>query len=172
MSNSSIWPIVIAFWARVKLGVIAKKYSAFFKAPDYLVLIQDTRWRKGLLQKCSRCILQSQLTGPVINRTLVGGVSYPSAEKLSVYSTAIANWASHIRTLVWGMSYPSAEKQSVYSTAIADWVSHIQDTHGESYPSTEMQPVYSTGDWAAFSRALVRKRTYLLDWNSSQQKEF
>ena len=30
----------------------------------------------------------------VISRTLVGGGSYPSAEKQSVYSTAPANWAS------------------------------------------------------------------------------
>ena len=35
----------------------------------------------------------------VISRTLVGGGSYPSAEKQSVYSTAPADWAK----LVWNV---------------------------------------------------------------------
>ena len=90
------------------------------------------------LQRCSRCILQPQLIGPillgVIFRTPVEG-SYPSAEMQSVYSTAPVDRAKivrcHIRTLVEG-SYPSAEMQSVYSTAPVDWAKivrcHIQDT--------------------------------------------
>ena len=58
----------------------------------------------------------------VINRTVVEGGPYPSAEKQSVYSTAPANW-------VTGHSleqfYPSAEMQSVYSTAPTDWAEEI-----------------------------------------------
>ena len=46
----------------------------------------------------------------------LGGGSYPSAEKQSLYSTAPTDWATH-----WGGSYPPAEKQSVYSTPPNDW---------------------------------------------------
>ena len=38
----------------------------------------------------------------VISRTLVGGMSYPSAEKQSVYSTAPADWASvYVSKCIW-----------------------------------------------------------------------
>ena len=43
----------------------------------------------------------------VIIRTLVRGGSYPSAEKQSVYSTALANWATSILTLLGCFWYGS-----------------------------------------------------------------
>ena len=48
----------------------------------------------------------------------LGGVSYPSAEMLPVYSTAPGDWATghSLRE-----SYPSAQMKSVYSTTPADW---------------------------------------------------
>ena len=60
--------------ARVDLGAMAMKgYSAFPKAP-------------ALLEPHHQIVI-------VISRTLVGGVSYASAKKQSVYSTAQADWA-------------------------------------------------------------------------------
>ena len=59
--------------------------------------IQDTH--RGILtplQRCSRCILQTQPTGPVISEHS-SWESYPSAEMQSVYSTTPADWASICR---------------------------------------------------------------------------
>ena len=49
-----------------------KGYSAFLKAP--VLLDPHIKWFS------------------VVNRTLIEGMSYPSAEKQSVYSTAPADW--------------------------------------------------------------------------------
>ena len=66
---------MIAPWARVDLGEIAmKRYSAFPKAP-------------ALLEPHHQIVY-------FISRTLVGGESYPSAKKQSVYSTPPADWAN------------------------------------------------------------------------------
>ena len=92
--------------------------------------------------------------------------SYPSVEMQSMYSTALADWATGHSL---GESYPSAEKQLVYFTALADWghrtlirgillpqqrynwcilqpqLTGPQDTHwGNLTPCAEMQSVYST----------------------------
>ena len=67
--------------ARVDLGAMAMKgYSTFPKAPT-------------LLEPHHQIF-------NVISRTLVGGGSYPSAEKQSVYSTAPADWANYGRDVV------------------------------------------------------------------------
>ena len=92
-----------------------------------------TRWgRVTPQQRCSRCILQPKSTGPLIRgvlplcREAIGlfyspiqrghslEMSYPSAEKQLVYSTA-----------PWRESYSSAEVQSVYFTAPTDWVTRL-----------------------------------------------
>ena len=73
------------------------------------------------------------------------GKSYLSADIQSVYSTALADWATGHSL---EETYPSPEMQSVYSTALADratghWLA-------EYHPSPEIQSVYSTAlaDWA------------------------
>ena len=91
----------------------------------------------------NRCILQPEPTATQNTRWVE---SYPSAEIQSVYSAALADWAT-IHSL--GESYSFTETQSVYSAAIADWATgHLL---GESYPFTEMQSVYSAApaDWAS-----------------------
>ena len=66
---------MLPLWARVDLGAMTiKGYSTFPKAPD----ITGT--------SPSDCLV------PNLGHSL--GVSYPSAEVQSVYSTATANWVS------------------------------------------------------------------------------
>ena len=90
------------------------------------------------LQRCSRCILHPQWTGPVVwgflplGKNAVGvfyipnrlGQSfedfYLSAEMQSVYSTSPIDWASRLVDF-----YLSAEMQSVYSTSPMDWASRL-----------------------------------------------
>ena len=66
---------VLPLWAKVNLGGMAmKRYLAFPKTPTLWkprhqmvwCHIQDTRWGGVLTpqQRCSRCILKPQLTGP------------------------------------------------------------------------------------------------------------
>ena len=66
------------------------------------------------LQRCSRCILQPQLTGPQDTRWWE---SYLCRDAVGVFYSL--SWLGN-RTLVVG-SFISAEMQSVNSTASADW---------------------------------------------------
>ena len=83
---------MLSFRTRVDQGAMAMKgCSACSKPPallepHYLIVkcyIQDTRWGLNPLKRCSRYILQTQLTGP-----LVEGWSF-SVEMQTVYSTAL-----------------------------------------------------------------------------------
>ena len=119
---------MIPLQAGVDLGAIAMKwYSEFPKSPTSL--------------KTHPQIVSYHI------KTLVVRVSYPSAEKQSVYSRAQDDWVTGHRLGGWGfltplqrnnrcillpqptgpqetgrgVSYPSTEKQSVYFTVLADW---------------------------------------------------
>ena len=124
----------------------------------------DTCWGSLTpLQRCSRCILQSQPIGPTRHSL---GESYPSAEMQSVYSAVSADWAN--TTLVGGVLPLCRDAVGVFCS-LSRLGQH--DTHwgsltplqrcsrcilqsqpigptghslGESYPSAEMQSVYST----------------------------
>ena len=84
---------------------------AGFSASD-----QDTGWR--VLPLGRDAIGVFYCPSRLGHKTLVGGGSYPFAEKLSVYSAPPAEWATGNFT---GECYPLAEKQSVYSAAQVDW---------------------------------------------------
>ena len=66
------------------------------------------------MQRCSRCILQTQVTGlkcfNVIFRTIVVVGTCPSAEMLSLYFTATADWVEmvkcHLQDTRWGSLTP------------------------------------------------------------------
>ena len=66
------------------------------------------------LQRCSRCIQQPRLIGP-----LAGGVLPPCRDAVGVFNSP--GWLGHSP----GESYPPAEMQSVYSTAPADWATRL-----------------------------------------------
>ena len=72
-------------------------YSPSRLSPDGLISCQNTRWKcLTLLQRCSRCILKPQATGPwwfnIMSEHSLEK-SYPSIEMQTVYSKARADWA-------------------------------------------------------------------------------
>ena len=73
--------------------------------------------------------------------TLIGEL-YGFAEKQSVDSPAIADWAigHSLQSVEMQSVYSTAEMQSVYSTAPVDWANSL----GEFYLSADMHLVYST----------------------------
>ena len=99
-----IWPIArtligatLLSWEDLR-AMAMKEYSVLPKAPVLLeprhqiiyCHIQDTYyWGFYSQQRCSRYILQPQLTGP---QGQLLGKSYPSVEMQSVYSTAPVVW--------------------------------------------------------------------------------
>ena len=187
-----------------------KEYPAFPRVPvlqdsQHQIVschILDTRWWSVThLQRCSQCILQLQSTGP-----LVRGVLPLCRDAVSVFYNS--NRLDHL----YGVSYPSAEMQSVYSTTPIDWTTctgsltplqrcsqcilQLQSTgplvrgvlplcrdavsvfynsnrldhlYGESYPSAEMQSVYSTApaDWDKNSGKDWDNWKYSLNVNSN-----
>ena len=104
MLNSSIEPIVRTLSGAITLGqsepgsdgnegglCIRQKSSITQASPPNCLVSYPGHSLGGLiaLQRCSRCILQPQPTGPQDTHQ---GVRYPSTETQSVYSTAPANW--------------------------------------------------------------------------------
>ena len=114
-------------------------------------------------QRCSRCILQPQSTGPSLRQ------SYPFSEMQSVYSTAPVDWAlvgavlPLFRDAVGvfyslsrlGPRWGSLTPFQICSRCILQPQS-TGPSLGQSYPFSEMQSVYSTApvDWALVEAVL------------------
>ena len=108
--------------ARVDIRAMTiKGYTAFPNAPALLgrhsqivwSYIKDTHLGGSYLSaRCSRCILQPQPTRP-----LVGGVLPLCKDAVCVFYS-LSRLGQSLEE-----SYPYARMQSVYSTALADWAS-------------------------------------------------
>ena len=110
----SVYSSAPAYWATGHL--LRESLLSICRNAVYSTAPVDWTTRCGSLtppQRCSRCILQPQLTRPLIAGDLplcrdAVGVSYSPS------------WLDHSLS----ESYPSAEMQSVYSTAATDWTTH------------------------------------------------